>query len=170
MLLQRPNAPTLTAVTLAAIAFSAGIYAVMGFINTALQPFTIIDLEFASTAPRLADMVAVWGTAGIDAARQSLWLDFGFIPAYVLAFAGVTLIVARFATGGWQQAALNVMWLPVVAGLLDASENIALLSSLPPAPAGALTIAAVCAGLKFALLGVTLIFIVAALARRAIAR
>ena len=57
MLLEKPKAPTLTAVTLTAIAFAAGIYAMLGFVNKALLPYSIIDLEFASTAARLAEMV-----------------------------------------------------------------------------------------------------------------
>lgn len=160
----------LTAVTMGAIAFSAGIYAFMGFINNGLLPYTIIDLEFAGTASRLAEMATAWGVGGIDAARQSLWLDFAFIPCYVLAFFGLTLMVARDASTGWQRVGLTIVWLPVIAGVLDVVENVSLLGSLPPGEGQALAIAAVCAGLKFLLLAVTLAFVIAALIRKVFAR
>ncbi len=166
MLLEKPKAPTLTAVTLAAIAFAAGIYAVLGFVNKALLPYSIIDLEFASTAARLGEMVGAWGQAGVDAARRSLALDFAFIPCYVLAFSGLALIVTRAVSAAWQRIGLTVIWLPVIAGLLDVIENVALLNSLPSAGAGWLLVASISAGLKFSLLGVTLLYIIAALIRK----
>ncbi len=169
MLLERPKGTVLTAITMAAIAFSAGVYAILGFYNNLLTPFTIIDLEFAATAARLSEMVAAWGQAGIDAARQSLYLDFAFIPCYVLAFSGLALLVTRGATGAWQRAGLVVIWLPIVAGVLDVTENVSLLMSLPSGSA-ALPIAAVCAGVKFLLLAVTLGFVLSALIRRVFSR
>lgn len=169
MLLERPKGTVLTAVTMAAIAFSAGVYAILGFFNNLLPPFTIIDLEFAGTAARLSEMVAVWGQAGVDAAQQSLYLDFAFIPCYVLAFSGLTLLVTRSASGAWQRAGLVVVWFPVVAGVLDVTENVSLLMSLPSG-SGALPVAAVCAGVKFLLLAVTLGFVIVALIRKVFSR
>jgi len=170
MLLEKPKATTLTAVTLAAIAFSAGVYAIMGFINNGLLPHTIIDLEFAASTARLAELVAVWGAAGVESARQSLTLDFVFIPCYVLVFSGLALIVTRAATGVWQRYGLYTIGLPVLAGGLDVIENLVLLNSLPPATGEALMVAAVCAGLKFALLAVTLLYVVAALGWKVLTR
>ncbi len=170
MLLHRPAAPTLTALTLAAIAFSAAIYAIMGFVNNGLLPYTILDLEFATTPARLGEMATVWGASGIEAARQSLWLDYAFIPCYVLAFSGLTLIVARAANGAWQRVGLVVLGLPVIAGFFDVVENTLLLGDLPPAGGFGLWVAAVSAGLKFALLAVTLVYILAALARKVFGR
>lgn len=169
MLLERPKGTVLTALTMAAIAFSAGVYAILGFFNNLLAPYTIIDLEFAANATRLSEMVAAWGQAGVDAARQSLYLDFAFIPCYVLAFSGLTLLVTRGASGVWQRAGLVVLWLPIVAGALDVTENVSLLMSLP-AGGGALPVAAVCAGLKFLLLAITLGYVLVSLIRKVFSR
>ena len=169
MLLERPKGTVLTAVTMAAIAFSAGIYAILGFFNNLLTPFTIIDLEFAGSAARLGEMIAAWGQAGLDAARLSLYLDFAFIPCYVVAFSGLALLLTRNVVGAWQRVGLVVIWLPIVAGVLDVTENVSLLMSLPSG-SGALPVAAVCAGLKFALLAVTLGFVLAALIRKVFSR
>jgi hypothetical protein len=123
-------------------------------LDQALAPYNIVDLEFAFTPERAEELIAAWGQAGNAAARQSLWLDFLYMPAYAFFFGGLALFAARAASGHWQTLGLWLTLFPFMAAALDAIENIALLNSLPPAaPASApLLIAGVAAALKFGVL------------------
>ena len=106
-----------------------------------------------------------WGTAGQAAARHSLWVDYGFMPSYGLLFAGITLLIARRLSSGWQKAGLLLVPAPLAAALLDAIENAMLLITLDAAggitPAPVL-VAGVCASAKFLLLILLLLFWIAA--------
>jgi hypothetical protein len=116
-----------------------------------LQPYTIVDLEFAWTPGRVAPMLAAWGLAGAQTARESLWIDFGFIPAYALFVAGGTLLAARAAKERWQTFGLWLALAPFFAGALDAIENACLLSALSStgSPDMQLLVAGLAASIKF---------------------
>lgn len=150
----RPNSKNLVAIVLIALAVTVGMWTIFGFIHRALEPYTILDLEFAWAPARLGEMAAHWGEAGNAAARLSLWVDFAFMPAYALLFSGVTLLAARALPGRWQTAGLWLGLAPFAAWAFDALENVMLLNALPPAaPSEAgLMVAGAAAAVKFALL------------------
>jgi hypothetical protein len=162
----------LLAILLAGLAFTIAFQYVFGLIHRAIVPFTIVDLEFAWTPERLGAMTTAWGTAGDAAARLSLWVDYLFMPAYAALAAGLVLLTARAAAGPWRSVGLWLALAPLGAWACDALENAMLLISLPPAaPAPlALTVAGVAAAVKFALLGVCLVYFLTALAALGLAR
>ena len=53
----------------------------------------IIGFELAGTQDRAAQILAEWGSSGIDAAKASLWIDYAYIAAY-----GTFLVLAAWAT------------------------------------------------------------------------
>ena len=69
-------------------------------------------------------------TRGIDVARVNLKLDFGFIPAYALLFASLTLLVSLYRAGLAQSIGLWLVLAPFVAGIFDVVENMYLLNIL----------------------------------------
>lgn len=162
--LTTPAPNTVWALTLAAASAVAGFVYVFDLIHRPMAPSTILDLEFAWTPERLNAMTTAWGPAGDAAARQSLWVDYGFMPAYALLFAGPILLIARAASGRWQTAGLALLWAPFAAWACDVVENVLLLSALPPAVAasGALLGAGLAAAVKFLLLAVSLGYVLGA--------
>jgi hypothetical protein len=161
--LTTPQNKNLIALTLTAVAATAGVWYILGMINRNLAPYTIIDLEFARTTQRLSEMTMAWGEAGNSAAALSLWVDFAFMPAYALLFAGLTLLAARAVSGAWRTLGLWLTLAPFVAWAFDALENVMLLNALPPAaPTNAgLTVAAVAAAIKFGLLLIGAVYVLA---------
>lgn len=94
----------------------------------------IVPFELAGTDQRAREILAGWGGDGVAAARRSLHLDFPFLVGY----AGLGALLAASSAGpvgdaGWA-------WLTpvgcgaaagaVLAGVLDAIENLALLRAI----------------------------------------
>ena len=131
----------------------------------------IIGLEVAGTQDRAQEILSEWGDDGTDAAKRSLWLDYAYILAYatfgVLAAAATRDLAER---RGWRRmGAFGVAVVPfaAAAGAFDAIEDVGLLlvvnghgGTLAPALAKA------CASLKFLLLGITIVYLVAGLVLR----
>jgi hypothetical protein len=135
----------------------------------------IIGFEFAGSEERAAEILADWGEDGIDAARASLWLDFAYIAAY-----GTFLVLAAWATRdlaasrGWRRmAAFGTAAIPfaAAAGAFDAIEDVGLLLAVDRHGGDlAPRLAQICASLKFALLAVTIAYLLAGLLLRFRAR
>ncbi len=133
----------------------------------------IIPFEVAGSLKRAQEILADWGPDGRDTARLSLWLDFPFLAAYgaflALAVAALRDLAAR---RGWRRLApaRALVVLPVIgAAGLDALENLFLLLTI--SEHGGSTsprLAAIFAALKFALLGATVVYILAVSARAAV--
>jgi hypothetical protein len=130
--------------------------------------YGIVDFELAFSGNRAGMILSRWDRAAVDAARASLLLDFLFIPAYGVAFAGITSLLTRNRPASWQHTGRLLIGGVIAAALLDVLENIMLLYQLqgdvvrhiPPLIAG------ISASIKFLLLGITVIFwIVAGLSR-----
>lgn len=122
--------------------------------------YGIVSLQLAFTPQRADVILQAWGPEGQGSARAGMLRDFVFMAGYGLLFASVTLLVARTQRGLLQQAGLTLTFAPLVAALLDALENILLLSvlgimPLPPAP---ILAASLSASLKFLLLALTIIY------------
>ncbi|BBY48569.1 hypothetical protein MARA_20370 [Mycolicibacterium arabiense] len=85
----------------------------------------IIAFELAGTAARAERITSAWGPDGRRAARQSMWLDFGYMTSYGVLLG---LLIDRRSRRQGRRA-----WLPVVAAVAvaaDAVEGVALLRVL----------------------------------------
>jgi hypothetical protein len=114
--------------------------------------YGITDYELAFTAEHAGAMLDAWGPEGQAAMRTSLLIDFGFIPAYALALAGITLLAAR-AQGGWlARLGFFLTLAALAAGLFDVLENLMLLILLgrDPVPGLPPLVAGISASIKFA--------------------
>jgi len=94
----------------------------------------IVDFELARTPAMARWILCLWGPQGRDAARQALHIDSGVLVSYsvllCLATSGLASISSQYTaewvvTLGWWFAGLSL-----VAGMLDAFENWALLRVL----------------------------------------
>ncbi len=131
----------------------------------------IVAFELAASEERTQEIVSEWGADGRDAARASLWLDFGYLALYgsflAVAVAATRDTAVRRGRRGFAGPA-QVVLLPVAAAGFDAMENVALLLILgehggwlaPP-------LAAAFATAKFALLATSLLYILVNLLARA---
>jgi hypothetical protein len=135
----------------------------------------IVGFEVAGSEDRAAEILADWGDEGADAARASLWIDFAYLIAY-----GTFLVLAAWTTRdlararGWtRMAALGTAVIPLAAAAaaFDAIEDVGLLLAVDRhGGAFAPRLAQVCATLKFALLAVTIAYLLAGLLLRLRAR
>ncbi len=123
--------------------------------------YGIVPYELAFTARQASAILSAWGTEGQEAARRSLLVDFAFIPAYATLFAGVTLLVARVARERLQLLGLTLVPLQYAAALLDALENVMLLSLLGTQGAVPVLLplaAGLAASVKFLILALALVY------------
>jgi hypothetical protein len=114
----------------------------------------IIRFEFVADRMTAARILAAWGADGRDAAKLSVWLDYGFLVLYAT-FLVVALraAAAGLAARGHEKLAWIASWIWVLAitgAAFDAVEDFALLLILD-GDASRLTplVATVCAVLKF---------------------
>jgi hypothetical protein len=131
----------------------------------------IIGFEFAGSEERAAEILADWGDDGTDAAKASLWLDFAYILAY-----GTFLVLAAWATRdlaesrGWRRlAAFGTAVVPfaAAAAAFDAIEDVGLLLAVDRQGGDlAPRLAQICASIKFALLAVTIAYLLIGLLLR----
>lgn len=131
----------------------------------------IVGFEFAGTEHRAAEILADWGSKGQDAARGSLWIDYAYIVAY-----GTFLVLAAAATRdlaterGWQRmAAFGVAAVPFAAAgaAFDAIEDVGLLLALDSHGGDAAPrLAMICASLKFLLIALVIVYLIAGLVLR----
>ena len=93
---------------------------------------SIIDFELAGTLSKAQTIMASWGEANKQVARWQTYVDFIYLVLYSLTIAlGCRLAARQFSAGSWLvTAGLYVAWAQLVAGLLDAIEDVALLQLL----------------------------------------
>lgn len=154
-LLAWPKSQNVLFLALLMLAAIAGFEYGFQVLNQPLAPYNIVSFELAWTPANAEQMMGAWGAAGNAAARQSLLIDFGFIPVYALAFAGFTLLAARAAQDRVQTLGLWLVFAPFIAAGCDVIENLCLLNTLDHAAspsAALLTLAGSMATVKFALL------------------
>jgi hypothetical protein len=130
----------------------------------------IVPFEITGSQHRADEILAEWGDGGQDAARESLWIDFGFLLAY-----GTFLTLALAATRDlarkrdWRRlAAIGgfIVSFGALAALFDALENVCLLLTLDGAGAAFPLLATIFASCKFALLAAVIAYLLAGLAMR----
>lgn len=134
----------------------------------------IVPFELTGGQHRADEIMAEWGADGKDAARESLWIDFGFLIAYGT-FLTLALRAVRDAAvkRGWRRLeaiGATAIWFGALAAGFDALENVCLLLTLGDAGAAAPLAATVFASLKFLFLAGTIAYLLAALASRLLGR
>lgn len=130
----------------------------------------IITFEVTGGNERAEEILAEWGDEGQDAARESLWIDFGFLLAY-----GTFLTLALTATRdlaqqrSWRRLASlgrAAVWFGALSAGFDALENICLLLTIDGAGSAFPLLATIFASCKFVLLAGAIAYLVAGLLMR----
>lgn len=130
----------------------------------------IVPFELTGGQDRADEILSEWGEEGTDAARESLWIDFGFLLAYgtflTLALGAVRDLARK---RGWRRlaaAGAAFVWFGALGAGFDALENICLLLTLDGAGSAFPTLATVFAACKFALLAAAIAYLLAGLTAR----
>ncbi|HET6997820.1 MAG TPA: hypothetical protein VFI03_04460 [Solirubrobacterales bacterium] len=130
----------------------------------------IVPFELAGSQDRADEILGEWGEKGQDAARESLWIDFGFSLAY-----GVFLTLALMAVRdiarerGWRRLAavgVVVVYFGALAAAFDVLEDICLLLTLDGAGAAFPLLATIFASCKFISLTAAIVYLLVGLAMR----
>ena len=133
---------------------------------------TIIDFEFAGTVTKATDIINAWTPVERIHAGFSLGFDFLYMPIYSTTIALACVWAAGvFRSGVWKSIGRALAWGLWLAAILDAIENLALMSNLfgsPIEPFPAL--AALCAALKFGLILAGLLYVVGGVGGRLVKR
>jgi hypothetical protein len=134
----------------------------------------MVTFELTGGQDRADEILSEWGEDGQDAARESLWIDFGFLVAYgtflTLALAAVRDLARQ---RGWRRlAAIGgvVVSFGALGAAFDALENICLLLTLDGAGAAFPLLATIFATCKFVLLTIAIAYLLAGLATRLLSR
>jgi hypothetical protein len=130
----------------------------------------IVPFELTGGQDRADEILGEWGSEGKDAARESLWIDFGFLLAYGTFLTLALMAVRDLARGrGWRRLAVVggvVVWFGALGAGFDALENICLLLTLGGAGAALPLLATIFAACKFLLLAAAIAYLVVGLAMR----
>jgi len=134
----------------------------------------IVPFEVTGGQDRADEIISEWGEKGRDAARESLWIDFGFLLAYGT-FLTLALAAMRDLSRerGWRRlGAIGgvVAYFGAFGAVFDALENICLLLTLDGAGAAFPLLATIFAACKFALLAVAVAYLTVGLAMRLVVR
>jgi hypothetical protein len=150
---------------------------VLGLIERSLPDGTpgILEYEFVGDRARAARFLSEWGSDGRDAARLSLWVDFGFMVTYGAFFTLAALATRDFARErGLRALAAAGLVAPFCAAnapIFDAGENIGLLLILGGHGGSAVpTLATACASVKWVLIGLAIAYVLWGLVVRLLRR
>lgn len=120
----------------------------------------IVDFEFAGNVAQAAAIINAWDPVTRLQAAFNLGLDYLYMPLYSTAIALACVWGARVIPGRlWRGTGILLAWGLWLAALLDAVENFALITLLfwavsDPYP----RIAQICAGFKFSLILLGLVY------------
>lgn len=130
----------------------------------------MIPFELTGGQDRANEILAEWGEDGQDAAREQLWIDFGYLLAYGTFFTLALAAVRDLAKErGWRRLiAIGgvVISFGALAAAFDALENICLLLTLDGAGAAFPLLATIFATCKFALTIAAIAYLIAGLTSR----
>jgi hypothetical protein len=130
----------------------------------------MVPFELSGGQHRADEILVEWGEDGQDAAREQLWIDFGFMLAYgsFLTFALTTVLgIAR--KRDWRRLAAVggvVVFFGALCASCDALENICLLLTLGGAGAALPLLATIFAICKFTFLTLAIAYLITVLATR----
>jgi hypothetical protein len=128
-------------------------------LKTAITPEGILNLEFANSPAKLMQILTTWD---LTIAKQNIWIDFLFIPSYVLLIS----MLAAFCASKWENNFISkagaIMVRGVfVAGVLDIAENLLMLESIAGNyTPSSLWLTYYCASIKFLIVSLALLYIV----------
>jgi len=117
--------------------------------------YGIVAFELAYTVERAGEIIGVWGDELLPLAKESLIVDYPFMPAYALLFFALTRLFALMPGGRVGMWTERAALFPLAAAVFDAVENLGLLSvvATPDAiPTWAPLTAGIAATIKFSLL------------------
>jgi hypothetical protein len=128
----------------------------------------MVPFELSGGQQRADEILAEWGEDGRDAAREQLWIDYGFMLAYgaFLGLAGVAVrdLCRRRGLGRLAAAGGIALWLGPLAAAFDALENVCLLLTVGGHGAPFPSLATIFATCKFALLAGAIAYLLVGLA------
>jgi hypothetical protein len=131
-------------------------------LRTSAAPLGIVSLEFAGDVATAETILAAWDSSARVAAGVNLGLDYLYLFAYSFSIAlGCTLVATagRSSRHALTGVGVALAWLQFPAGGLDAIENYALLQMLSGNVSAAWAATAWwCAAVKFALVGLGLLY------------
>ncbi|MFX0090935.1 MAG: hypothetical protein ACFFBD_04155 [Candidatus Hodarchaeota archaeon] len=173
-LLENPSKKALMIITiLSFVSFSilTILFQVFGTDATATG-YGILDFEFGFTSQQIGIIFNAWNDNIFQQQTLGVYLDFIYIPSYVLLLGGLTLLLARNLEGKIQKMGLFFTITAGIAGMFDITENIGLLLMLNDANSyinGTATdiipmITSICATIKFGLLIIGIAFFILSLA------
>ncbi len=130
----------------------------------------MVPFELTGGQGRADEILGEWGEEGKDAARESLWIDFGFLLAYGTFLTLALAAVRDMSRGrGWRRLAAvggAIVSFGALGAACDAVENACLLLTLGGAGAAFPLLATVFATAKFVLLAVAIAYLLAGLGMR----
>jgi hypothetical protein len=128
----------------------------------------VVPFELTGGQDRADEILSEWGKEGQDAARESLWIDFGFLLAYGTFLTLALAAVCDLARDrGWRRlAAISgvVISFGALCAAFDALENVCLLLTIDGAGAAFPLLATIFATCKFIFLGAAIAYLLAGLA------
>lgn len=128
-------------------------------LKTAITPGGILNLEFANSPAKLIEALNTWD---LTVAKQNIWIDFLFIPSYVLLIS----MLAAFCASKWENTLLIrigslLTKAAFVAGVLDIAENLLMLESIAGNyTPSSLWLTYYCAGIKFLIVSIAVLYII----------
>lgn len=120
----------------------------------------IVAFELAGSAENSRGIIDGWGPELSILARNSIRVDFVFIPAYAFLFFSITMLVSLLFGGAGARWVRRAAFLPFISGLADVAENsflLLILKSPHDIPGLYPQIAAWCATVKFGLLALVVV-------------
>jgi hypothetical protein len=134
----------------------------------------MVPFELSGGQHRADEILAEWGEDGQDAAREQLWIDFGFMLAYgsflTFALAAVLDLARRRSWRRLVAIGAVVVFFGALGACFDALENICLLLTLNDAGAAFPLLATIFATCKFALITVAIAYLIAGIGMRLLGR
>ena len=130
----------------------------------------IVPFELTGGQDRADEIMGEWGEKGQDAARESLWIDFGFLVAYgtflTLAVAAIRDLARTLEWQRMAQVGTVVVYFGALVAAFDAFENTCLLLTLEGSGEIFPVLATVFAACKFVLLAVVVAYLITGLGLR----
>jgi hypothetical protein len=125
----------------------------------------MVPFELSGGEARADEILAEWGEDGRDAAREQLWIDYGFMLAYGtflgLAAAAIRDLCRRRNLQRLARIGERAIWLGPLAAAFDALENACLLLTVGGSGAPFPALATGFATVKFALLAAAIAYLLA---------
>lgn len=116
---------------LAGTLFFFGLLRLQGKLETKQSPASIVSLELAHDAQSVEEITTTWNQQGMTSrAKTNIWIDFLFIPFYVMLFYTLCGSISVRMKGFSAKLGVLLAFGSLIAGVFDVVENILMLFSL----------------------------------------